>query len=212
MASHVLVTGGTGFIGSHTVVSLIEAGYTPVIVDNLSFSDPSILDGVERITGVCPALHVVDIRDSVGLRKVFEAYQFTAVIHFAGLKIVGESTVAPLRFHDNNIIGSIRLFELMEEFGVRNILFSSSASVYAHGTPMPLREDSRTAHNHPYGMTKIVVEELLHDLAACRKWHAINLRYFNPVGGHPSGHIGENIHVGGDGGSLFSRVMRVATG
>ncbi len=206
-----LITGGTGFIGSHTVVALIEAGYRPIIVDNLSRSDVSVLDGIEEITGYRPHLHVADLRDREELRKVFVEHPIEAVIHFAGFKLVGESTAYPLRFHDNNIIGSIQLFELMEEYGVRDILFSSSSSVYRHDAPLPLREDTPiSAEYHPYGTTKIIIEQMLHDLAIHRDWRVGILRYFNPVGAHETGAIGENIFIGE--GSLFARVMRVAIG
>ena len=161
----ILVTGGTGYIGSHTVVELIGAGYEPVIIDNLSNSKEDVVDKIQAITGVRPAFYKVDILDKEGMDKVFSAHDIFAVIHFAGLKAVGESVKLPLKYYDNNITGTLRLLEVMRAHNVKNILFSSSATVYGTPKTVPIREDFPTgACTNPYGKTKYFIEEILKDL------------------------------------------------
>ncbi|MFA5422129.1 MAG: UDP-glucose 4-epimerase GalE, partial [Bacilli bacterium] len=190
----ILVTGGTGFIGSHTSVELINAGYEVIIADSLVNSKILVLDRIERITGVRPAFYQADLRDEVKVRDIFKKHQIDAVIHFAGLKAVGESVEKPELYYDNNIGSSKVLLKIMEEFGVKNIVFSSSATVYGVPDHVPLYEsDPIKKATNPYGQTKIEIEKLLQ--AAYKKDKDMNiviLRYFNPIGAHPSGLIGED--------------------
>jgi len=191
--STILVTGGAGYIGSHTVVELLLAGHDVVVVDNFSNSSSEALKRVERITGravpVCP----VDLLDQAALEAVFEQYPVGAVIHFAGLKAVGESVAEPLRYYQNNVTGSLNLCEAMARHGVGNIVFSSSACVYGDPASVPIREDFPTRPTNPYGWSKLMIEQILIDLqAADRTMNVTLLRYFNPVGAHPSGLIGED--------------------
>ena len=189
----ILLTGGTGYIGSHTCVELIEAGYDTVLYDNLCNSSPVVVDRIEKITGTRPVLVQGDIRDRAALDRLFEEHAFDAVIHFAGLKAVGESVAKPLAYYVNNVVGSTTLFEAMQAHGVRRIVFSSSATVYDPNAEMPLKETSPLAPGNPYGRTKLMIERILHDMAeADREWRMICLRYFNPVGAHESGLIGED--------------------
>jgi UDP-glucose 4-epimerase len=190
---HVLVTGGCGYIGSHTVVELIGAGYQVTILDNLSNSSPLVLDRIARITGVQPRFVEVDVRDESAVADIFRSTVFDAVIHFAGLKAVGESVAEPQRYYDNNITGSLTLFRVMAEANVRHLVFSSSATVYGDPNTVPIREDFPLRVTNPYGRSKLMVEEMLRDIAlADSKWHIALLRYFNPVGAHASGEIGED--------------------
>lgn len=209
----VLLTGGMGFIGSHTAVELIGAGHTPVIFDNLCNSSPDVLDAIEAITGTRPDFVEGDIRDKVALVKTLNDFDIESVIHFAGLKAVGESCVKPLAYYDNNITGTLVLLEAMRETGVTQLIFSSSATVY--GTPqfLPLTE----AHpvglgiTNPYGRTKCMIEDILSDLCkADTGFTALCLRYFNPIGAHASGLIGENPN--GIPNNLLPYVARVASG
>ena len=189
----ILVTGGTGYIGSHTVVELLAAGYEVMIVDNFHNSKPSVIDRIERIAGHRPEFAALDVRDRDGLRHLFAAYRFTDVIHFAGLKAVGESVAKPLQYYDNNVTGSLVLFETMAQARVRSLVFSSSATVYGDPAAVPIREDFPLSATNPYGRSKLMVEEILRDLAkADAHWRMALLRYFNPVGAHPSGLIGED--------------------
>ena len=189
----VLVTGGAGYIGSHTCVKLLEAGYDVVVLDNLSNSSPKAIGRVEEITGKKIRFYECDILDKVGMRTIFEENTIDSVIHFAGLKAVGESVAVPLKYYENNIAGTVYLLEVMQEFGVKKIVFSSSATVYGMTDKMPLTEDLPTSANSPYGQTKLMIEQILQDLAVSDKDWAISLlRYFNPVGAHESGRIGEN--------------------
>lgn len=189
----ILVTGGTGYIGSHTCVELINSGHECVIVDNLYNSSIGVLDRIEEITGTKPEFINADIRDREALEEVFKAHKFDAVIHFAGLKAVGESVAKPLEYYENNVGGSVILYELMAKYDVNNIVFSSSATVYGSSFPVPFKEEyGRGVTTNPYGTTKAMNEQILEDYAVARKeLSAVILRYFNPVGAHPSGLIGE---------------------
>jgi len=189
----ILITGGTGYIGSHTAVELIASGHDVVIADNLSNSKVSVLDRIERISGHRPEFVKADIRQRLDLEKIFSRYRFEAVIHFAGLKAVGESVREPLKYYDNNVAGSLSLIGCMAEAGVKRIVFSSSATVYGEPPSVPIREDFPLSVRSPYGRTKLMIENILRDLvAADPDWHVGLLRYFNPVGAHPSGMIGED--------------------
>ena len=189
----VLLTGGTGYIGSHTCVELIGAGYDTVLLDNLCNSSPVVVDRIAQITGMRPAFVEGDVRDRALLDRVFAERPIDAVIHFAGLKAVGESVAHPLDYYENNVGGSATLLQAMEARGVRRLVFSSSATVYGMATRMPLTESSPTGPVNPYGHSKLMVEQLLQDLAASEpRWRVLCLRYFNPVGAHESGMIGED--------------------
>ena len=207
----VLVTGGTGFIGSHTVVELIRAGHEVCVLDNLCNSDESVLSRVEAITGKRPRFWRADIRDSATLAEIFADTRFDAVIHFAGLKAVGESAVIPLEYYDNNITGSLNLCRAMKNAGCKTLVFSSSATVYGEKNAVPFREDMPTDATNPYGRTKLMLEKIFTDLAESDpEWSVVLLRYFNPIGAHPSGLIGED--PSGIPNNLFPYVMRVAEG
>jgi UDP-glucose 4-epimerase len=189
----ILVTGGTGYIGSHTVVELIAAGHDVFVVDNLCNSKASVLDRIERIAGRRPGYAQIDVRDGDALRQLFARHRINAVVHFAGLKAVGASVQQPLAYYDNNVAGSIALFECMREAGVKTIVFSSSATVYGAARTVPMREDFPLAPINPYGRTKLMIEDMLRDMAgADPRVRVALLRYFNPVGAHPSGLIGED--------------------
>ncbi|HSL24893.1 MAG TPA: UDP-glucose 4-epimerase GalE [Acidimicrobiia bacterium] len=189
----VLVTGGTGFIGSHTVVALIEAGHVVTVVDNLANSSLSVLDGIAAITGTRPEFHQVDVGDVAAMEPVVAQGEFEAVLHFAAFKAVGESVAHPLRYYDNNVAGTVRLLEVLSDHSVRKLVFSSSATVYGDPASLPLTEESPTGRaTNPYGWSKIMMEQVLTDVAvADPSWSMMLLRYFNPVGAHPSGLIGE---------------------
>lgn len=208
----VLLTGGMGFIGSHTAVVLQEAGHEPVLFDNLSNADRSVANRIERITGRAPQFIEGDIRDGALLEKVLREEAVDAVIHFAGLKAVGESVVKPLEYFDNNLTGTLRLLEAMRASGVKRLIFSSSSTVYGTPAHLPLQETDPTGEaTNPYGRTKIMIEEMLADL--CRadpEWSAVCLRYFNPIGAHPSGLIGDDPN--GIPNNLLPYVSRVANG
>jgi len=189
----VLVTGGAGYIGSHTVVELVEAGYEVVVFDNFSNSNPESIKRVEKIVGKSIPLIQGDIRSKDDLQKVFDSYEIDSVIHFAGLKAVGESVEQPLRYYDNNIVGTIRLCEVMRDNGCKSIIFSSSATVYGDPHTTPIKEDFPTSATNPYGRSKLFIEEILRDLyISDNEWKIVLLRYFNPVGAHSSGLIGED--------------------
>ena len=193
MNKRVLVAGGAGYIGSHTTVELMAAGYEVIVVDNFSNSDASSLDGIERITGVRPTFIEADCCDKSAMRKVFEAYDFDSVIHFAAFKAVGESVVEPMKYYRNNIISLVNILELMKEYGRRNVVFSSSATVYGDADTLPVTEQTpRKPATSPYGNTKQMSEDILHDMVrATEGLRGIALRYFNPIGAHPSALIGE---------------------
>ncbi len=189
----VLVTGGAGYIGSHTVVELVEAGYEVVVFDNFSNSNPESIKRVEKIVGKNIPLIQGDIRNKDDLQKIFDSYEIDSVIHFAGLKAVGESVEQPLRYYDNNIVGTIRLCEVMRDNGCKSIIFSSSATVYGDPHTTPIKEDFPTSATNPYGRSKLFIEEILRDLyISDNEWKIVLLRYFNPVGAHSSGLIGED--------------------
>jgi len=211
-AKKILVTGGCGYIGSHTCVELLAAGYELVVADNLSNSKPAVLARLESITGRKVCFHQVDIRDKKGLREVFERHDIEAVIHFAGLKAVGESVEQPLRYYDNNVAGTVALCEVMAEKGVRSIVFSSSATVYGNPHAVPIREDFPVGGaTNPYGTSKLMVENILRDLLASDiEWRIAILRYFNPVGAHSSGLIGEDPN--GIPNNLMPFIAQVAVG
>jgi len=189
----ILITGGTSYIGSHTCVALIESGFELVIVDNLSNSSLVVLDRIERITKHRPAFYRADIRNADALERIFQEHSISAVIHFAGLKAVGESVGKPLEYYLNNVLGSLRLFDALQKAGIRKLIFSSSAVVY--GTPeiVPVPETAPVRPENPYGQTKAVIERILHDMhQADGSWRIGILRYFNPVGAHESALIGED--------------------
>ena len=190
----ILVTGGTGFIGSHTVVELINAGHEVVIVDNLTNSQKSVIAKIKRITKVRPLFYKVDVENKKAMTKIFAEHKFDAVIHFAGLKAVGESVQKPLMYYRNNIDSTLTLLELMEEYRVYNIIFSSSATVYGTPEVMPIREEDPLGNTtNPYATTKLFIEQILRDFVAANAgFKAISLRYFNPIGAHPSKLLGES--------------------
>lgn len=207
----ILVTGGTGYIGSHACVELISAGHEVVIVDNLCNSKRSVLDRIQEIVGKAFAFFPVDVRDQVGLAAVFAEHNIDAVIHFAGLKAVGESVEQPLHYYDNNVNGSLVLFQTMANFGVKTLVFSSSATVYGNPETVPILEDFPLGATNPYGRGKLMIEEILRDLAlADPSWRIALLRYFNPVGAHESGLIGEDPN--GIPNNLLPYIAQVAEG
>ncbi len=192
-ARTILVTGGTGYIGSHTCVELIQAGYNVLILDNLSNSHPEVLNRIERITGRRPGFEQGDIRDRAMLDQVFARNRIDAVIHFAGLKAVGESVEKPLEYYENNVHGTLQLLAAMRQASVRSLVFSSSATVYGDPASVPIREDFPLSATNPYGRSKLMIEEILGDLEKAEgNWRIARLRYFNPVGAHASGLIGED--------------------
>ena len=207
----ILVTGGMGYIGSHTVVALLAKGESVLILDNLCNSSPKVLERIEAISGQRPALVVGDIRDRALLAKVFADNAISAVVHFAGLKAVGESVEKPLAYYDNNVVGTQALLSAMAEAGVRRLVFSSSATVYGDPHSVPIREDFPLQATNPYGRTKLMIEEMMRDLAVSDpRWQIALLRYFNPVGAHASGLIGENPN--GIPNNLMPFVAQVAVG
>lgn len=190
---NILVTGGAGYIGSHCCVQLISAGHRPVILDNFSNAKPAVVDHIERVAGTRPRCVLGDVRDAALVTKLLRDQGIEAVVHFAGLKAVGESVQQPLAYYDNNVQGSLVLLQAMRETGVRTLVFSSSATVYSASEHMPLREDAPTSGASPYGRSKLVVEQVMADLAAADPNLSLTaLRYFNPVGAHPSGLLGED--------------------
>ena len=207
----ILVTGGMGYIGSHTCVELIKAGHDVVVVDNLSNAQAAVQQRVEQIAGKAIVFANVDIRDRAGLEAVFGAHDIGAVIHFAGLKAVGESVAQPLRYYDNNVNGSVMLFETMAKFGVKTLVFSSSATVYGDPASVPILEDFPLSATNPYGRSKLMVEDILRDLSKAQPdWRIALLRYFNPVGAHESGLIGEEPN--GIPNNLVPYIAQVANG
>ena len=188
----VLVTGGAGYIGSHTCLALLELGYDVVAVDNFCNSSPESLKRVEELTGKQVPLYELDVRDEAALDRVFQEHDIGCAIHFAGLKAVGESVEKPLSYYENNLLSTMTLLKVMGRNGVKKIIFSSSATVYSTENTMPLNETGRMGCTNPYGWTKFMCEEIIRDCAkADPAWSAVLLRYFNPVGAHPSGRIGE---------------------
>jgi UDP-glucose 4-epimerase len=207
----VLVTGGAGYIGSHTVVELLAAGHQVVVLDNLSNSSDIVFDRIRSITGKTVAFVKGDIRDEHCLNPLFQEFDIDAVIHFAGLKAVGESVEQPLRYYQNNVGGTLHLLQAMERAGCKKLVFSSSATVYGDPATVPIKEDFPLSATNPYGQSKLMVETLLRDLAASDpQWQLMLLRYFNPVGAHSSGLIGEDPQ--GIPNNLMPFVAQVAVG
>jgi UDP-glucose 4-epimerase len=189
----ILVTGGTGYIGSHTCLQLIEKGWQPVIIDSLVNSKISVLERIQKITGTRPAFIEGDVRDANFLQKVLKEHAIEAVIHFAGLKAVGESVNLPLKYYDNNVNGSVVLMEAMKQCNVKTLVFSSSATVYGNSSVPPWNEHVATSPTNPYGQSKLMVDQIMADVAVSdATWSMTSLRYFNPVGAHPSGLMGED--------------------
>ncbi|WP_321390974.1 UDP-glucose 4-epimerase GalE [uncultured Desulfuromusa sp.] len=207
----ILVTGGAGYIGSHTVVELLFAGYNLVIIDNLCNSSCVALERVEKISGRALTFVKADIRDAEALDQIFSEHAVDAVIHFAGLKAVGESTQVPLNYYDNNVNGTLVLLQAMQRAGVFKLVFSSSATVYGDPAEVPIRESFPTSATNPYGRSKLMIEEMLKDLSVSdSRWGIVLLRYFNPVGAHSSGLIGEDPQ--GIPNNLVPYVSQVAVG
>ncbi len=210
---HILVTGGAGYIGSHTCLELLEAGYRVTVVDNLINSKMESLERVQKLVGKSLQFHKVDLLDEEGLRNVFNitSERFDAVIHFAGLKAVGESVEKPLDYYTNNLNGTFVLCKVMAEFGVKNIVFSSSATVYGDPASVPITEDFPLSCTNPYGHTKLMIEQILKDIHHAESdWNIALLRYFNPVGAHVSGDIGED--PAGIPNNLMPYISQVAVG
>ena len=205
------MTGGAGYIGSHTCVELLNAGYDVLVLDNFCNSKPESARRIQKITGKTITIVQGDVRDKSCLRTIFKQHKINAVIHFAGLKAVGESVADPLKYYDNNVMGSLSLFEVMNEFKVKNLVFSSSATVYGFSDDKPIPENSPLNPANPYGHSKRMVEQVLEDLSASdSNWNIALLRYFNPVGAHPSGLIGEDPN--GVPNNLMPYVSQVAIG
>ena len=209
---NILVTGGAGYIGSHTCVELLQLGYGVVVVDNLCNSSPKSLSRVQAIAGKTLKFYEGDVRDEALLERIFRENAIDAVIHFAGLKAVGESVAQPWRYYDNNLNSTLVLTKVMEQAGVKKLIFSSSATVYSGDNEMPLREDSRTGGcTNPYGWTKYMTEQILSGMAvADPAWSIVLLRYFNPIGAHESGRIGEDPQ--GIPNNLMPYITQVAVG
>jgi UDP-glucose 4-epimerase len=207
----ILLTGGTGYIGSHTAIALIEAGHNVTLLDNFSNSKPAVLDRLEQITGVAMDFFEVDVTDEPALDKVMAERSFDAAIHFAAPKAVGESIARPLHYYANGVGGTVTLLRVLKDHGIRNIVYSSSATVYGLSDDLPYKEDAPTAVINPYGRTKLMCEEILRDLyQSDQRWNTVVLRYFNPVGAHPSGLIGEDPQ--GVPANLMPFVAQVAVG
>lgn len=207
----ILVTGGTGYIGSHTTVELIKRGYEVIIADNLSNSSIDVLDKIEEITGVKPKFYKVDLTEKEPTEQIFNENKIDAVIHFAGLKAVGESWAKPTLYYRNNITSSVVLAEVMAEHGCKKLIFSSSATVYGEPKTVPISEDFPLSTTNPYGTTKLMIEKIYTDLATSDKeWNITLLRYFNPIGAHESGIIGENPN--GIPNNLMPYIVKVAAG
>ncbi|MBQ9936945.1 MAG: UDP-glucose 4-epimerase GalE [Oscillospiraceae bacterium] len=207
----ILVTGGAGYIGSHTCVELLNAGYEVVIVDNFSNSKPVVLERIREITGKDFSFYEIDITDKEAFRKVFEEHKLDAAIHFAGYKAVGESVSLPLMYYRNNLVSTFALCELMSEYNVKKLVFSSSATVYGVPKTVPIREDFPLSTTNPYGATKLMIEGILRDLyTSDNDWSIALLRYFNPIGAHKSGRIGEDPN--GIPNNLMPYISQVAIG
>ena len=207
----ILVAGGAGYIGSHTVVELDKAGYEVVILDDFSNSSPEVLKRLTKITGKEFPFYEGSILDHDFLTEVFSKEKIDCVIQFAGFKAVGESVVKPLEYYHNNITGTLVLLDVMRNFGVKNIIFSSSATVYGMNNPVPFKEGMPTSATNPYGYTKVMLEQILNDVAfADKEWSVTNLRYFNPIGAHESGLIGENPN--GVPNNLMPYITQIAVG
>lgn len=206
----ILVTGGTGYIGSHTVIELLEAKHEVVIVDNFYNSKPDVLDKIKAITNQDVTFYEIDLCDKKATEKIFEEHKLDAVIHFAGYKAVGESVAKPLMYYNNNLISTINVLELMEQYGVNNFVFSSSATVYGNPISVPITEDFALHTTNPYGATKLMIEDILRDVCVANKDFSVALlRYFNPIGAHKSGLIGENPNDIPN--NLMPYIVKVAT-
>jgi UDP-glucose 4-epimerase len=211
IVTSILVTGGAGYIGSHTCIELMAANHEVAIVDNFCNSKPAVLERIARIAGRSPTVFEADVRDQRVLERIFDAGDYDAVIHFAGLKAVGESVTMPLSYYDNNVGGTLALCQTMRSRGVKTLVFSSSATVYGDPERLPLTEDARLSVTNPYGRSKLMVEDVLRDLAAAEPdWRIALLRYFNPIGAHESGLIGEDPR--GIPNNLLPYVAQVAVG
>lgn len=209
--SKILVTGGTGYIGSHTVVELVENGEDVVIVDNFSNSSPDVLDRIEEITGKRVKFYEVDILDEEKLEQVFKENEIESVVHFAGLKAVGESVAKPVEYYHNNITGTLVLLKLMQKYNCKKIVFSSSATVYGNPGKLPIKENFPLSTTNPYGSTKLMIENILQDVnVADQNFRVAILRYFNPIGAHESGLIGERPN--GIPNNVMPYIVKVATG
>jgi UDP-glucose 4-epimerase len=207
----ILVTGGAGYIASHTDIELLNAGYEVVVIDNLSNSSKESIKRVEKLTGKSISFYEADILDKKALQEIFSKEKIEAVIHFAGLKAVGESCAIPLKYYKNNMSGTVTLLEVMEEYGVKNIVFSSSATVYGDPETVPVKENFPLSATNPYGRTKLMIEDMLRDIhSADPSWNIAILRYFNPIGAHESGEIGEDPN--GIPNNLVPYVAKVASG
>ncbi len=207
----ILVTGGAGYIGSHTCICLLEQGHDVIVIDNLSNSHQQALSRVEKITGKKLTFYQEDILHQTVLERIFNTHTIDAVIHFAGLKAVGESTQIPLQYYHNNITGSLVLLEVMQQYQVKNLVFSSSATVYGDPKQLPITEDFPTSANNPYGRSKLLIEEVCRDIYhADPLWNIALLRYFNPIGAHHSGQIGEDPQ--GIPNNLLPYIAQVAVG
>ena len=208
----VLVTGGTGYIGSHTVIELFNSGYDAVIVDNLCNSSKKVLERIEKITGKTPLFYEADIRDKNAVGKIFKENNIECCIHFAGLKAVGESVEKPMEYYDNNISGTLALIDVMGKYGCKNLIFSSSATVYGTPKEIPITEECPKGEcTNPYGWTKSMTEQILTDVGnADKEWNIVLLRYFNPIGAHESGLIGEDPN--GVPNNLMPYITQVAIG
>ncbi len=207
----ILVTGGTGYIGSHTCVGFIEKGQEIIVLDNLANSKIEVLDHIETITGVRPVFYEIDLLDREGLKKVFDAHDIDTVIHFAGLKAVGESVAKPIEYYRNNIVGTLNLIDEMRDHNCFKMVFSSSATVYGNPASVPIKEDFPLSTTNPYGTTKLYIEQILKDLCvADKRFSVVLLRYFNPIGAHDSGLIGDDPN--GIPNNLMPYVTRVAKG
>lgn len=207
----ILVTGGMGFIGSHTCITLMEAGHQVIIIDNLSNSDINTLDRIKKISGKSPTFYFADLMHKHTLEAVFKQQTIDGVIHFAALKAVGESVQQPLSYYQNNLLGTLNLCQVMQEFGVFNLVFSSSATVYGEKNPIPFQEDMPLSATSPYGQSKVMIEQMLEDLhRSDARWNISLLRYFNPIGAHPSGLLGEDPK--GIPNNLMPYIAQVASG
>ena len=207
----ILVTGGAGFIGSHCCVELLESGYEVIIMDNLFNSKEESVNRIQQITGKPVTFYRTDMLDLPGMEQIFSAHHIDAVIHFAGLKAVGESVAKPLEYYHNNLTGTLLLLQAMGKYGCKKLVFSSSATVYGVHNPVPYTEDMPTSATNPYGYTKVMIEQFLRDLVtADPEWSVVALRYFNPIGAHPSGLIGEDPN--GIPNNLVPYIAKVASG
>lgn len=207
----ILVTGGAGYIGSHTAVELLQSGYDIVIVDNFCNSHPEVLNRIQSLTGKTPVFYEADVRDAAALAHIFQCHEIQSVIHFAGLKAVGESTRLPLKYYQNNIAATLTLCEVMQQNNVFDLVFSSSATVYGDPHTVPINESFPLSATNPYGRSKLMVEDILRDVAkADPRWGIVLLRYFNPVGAHASGSMGEDPN--GIPNNLLPFISQVAIG